>query len=78
MASFYSIVWNTTCGLAQSKTELIIFRFLAGIGGSAPTVISGAVIGDVFDPENRGTAMSIYSIAPLLGPAIGYYHNNLP
>jgi hypothetical protein len=35
-----SIVWNLACGFAQSETQLIIFRFLAGIGGSAPLSVS--------------------------------------
>jgi len=71
MKPFSSLVWNTACGLARSKNELIVFRFLTGLGGSAPLAINGAVIGDLFDPEHRGKAMSIYSLAPLLGPAIG-------
>ena len=50
---------------------LIIFRFLAGIGGSAPLSIGGGVIGDLFDAEHRGQAISIYSLAPLLGPVVG-------
>ena len=66
----FSLVWNTACGLARNKNELIVFRFLAGLGGSGPLAISGAVIGDLFDPEDRGRAMSIYSVA-LLGPAVG-------
>jgi MFS family permease len=65
------LVWNAACGLANSKHELIAFRFLAGLGGSAPLAIGGAVIGDLFDAENRGTATSIYSIAPVFGPIIG-------
>jgi MFS family permease len=68
--TFYT-VWNTACGFARSKNELIAFRFLAGLGGSAPLAISGAVIGDLFEPECRGKAMSIFSLAPLLGPVIG-------
>ena len=50
---------------------LIVFRFLAGLGGSAPQSIGGGVIGDLFDAEHRGQAISIYSLAPLLGPVIG-------
>ncbi len=50
---------------------LIAFRFLAGLGGSAPLSISGGVIGDLFDAEHRGQAISIYSLAPLLGPVVG-------
>ena len=50
---------------------LIAFRFLAGLGGSAPQSIGGGVIGDLFDAEHRGQAISIYSLAPLLGPVVG-------
>ena len=50
---------------------LISFRFLAGLGGSAPLSIGGGVIGDLFDAEHRGQAISIYSLAPLLGPVVG-------
>ena len=66
-----SAVWNLACGFAGSKNMLIAFRFLAGLGGSAPLSIGGGVIGDLFDAEHRGQAISIYSLAPLLGPAVG-------
>jgi MFS family permease len=64
-------VWNLACGFARSRNELIAFRFLAGLGGSAPLAIGGAVIGDLFDVDHRGQAISIYSLAPLLGPVVG-------
>ena len=50
---------------------LITFRFLAGLGGSAPLSIGGGVVGDPFDAEHRGQAISIYSLTPLLGPVVG-------
>ncbi|KIN03237.1 hypothetical protein OIDMADRAFT_119124 [Oidiodendron maius Zn] len=65
------LFFNLGCGLANTKTQMIIFRFLAGLGGSAPLVIGGGVLSDLFRPEERGKAISIYSLAPLLGPAIG-------
>jgi multidrug resistance protein len=71
LSNLLYLFFNLGCGLAQSKVQIIIFRFLAGIGGSAPLVIGGGVISDLFDPENRGRAISIYSLAPLMGPAIG-------
>jgi MFS family permease len=55
------LFFNLGCGLAQTKTQLIIFRFLSGLGGSAPLAIGGGVL----------RAISIYSLAPLLGPAVG-------
>ena len=68
---FSLLVWNIACGFASSMNMLIVFRFLAGLGGSAPQSIGGGVIGDLFDAEHRGQAISIYSLAPLLGPVIG-------
>ncbi|KAN0121135.1 MFS polyamine transporter [Russula decolorans] len=70
-ANLWYLVWNIACGFASSKNMLIGFRFLAGLGGSAPQSIGGGVIGDLFDAEHRGQAISIYSLAPLLGPVIG-------
>ncbi|KAI0285974.1 MFS polyamine transporter [Russula aff. rugulosa BPL654] len=71
LANLWFLVWNIACGFANSKNMLIAFRFLAGLGGSAPQSIGGGVIGDLFDAEHRGQAISIYSLAPLLGPVIG-------
>ncbi|KAI1444492.1 MFS general substrate transporter [Annulohypoxylon stygium] len=59
------------CGFAKTKTQLIVFRFFSGLGGSASLAIGGGVLGDLFVAEQRGRAMSIYSLAPLLGPAVG-------
>jgi multidrug resistance protein len=65
------LAFNLACGFAKNKGELIAFRFLAGLGGSAPLAIGGAVLGDLFKPEERGKAMGFYAMGPLLGPAIG-------
>ncbi|KAI8254400.1 Efflux pump vrtL [Colletotrichum sp. SAR11_239] len=65
------MAFNLGCGLATTKAQLIAFRFLAGFGGSAPMAVGGAVFADLFNAEERGRAISIYSLAPLLGPAIG-------
>ncbi|KAK6827963.1 multidrug resistance protein [Apiospora arundinis] len=65
------LCFNLGCGFARTKAQLIIFRFLSGLGGSAPLAIGGGVLADLFTAEQRGKAMSIYSLAPLLGPAIG-------
>lgn len=63
--------WNLGCGFAQNKSQLIAFRFLAGLGGSAPLSIGGGVLGDCWRPEERGQAVALYSLAPLLGPVVG-------
>ncbi|OBZ79510.1 hypothetical protein A0H81_01194 [Grifola frondosa] len=70
-SNIFFLAWNLGCGFAQSEGQLIAFRFLAGIGGSAPLACGGAVLGDMWTPEERGQAIAIYSLAPLLGPVIG-------
>ncbi|KAI0072848.1 MFS polyamine transporter [Panus rudis PR-1116 ss-1] len=71
LANLFFLVWNLACSFAQNDAQLIAFRFLSGIGGSAPLSVGGGVLGDMFRPEERGKALAIYSLAPLLGPALG-------
>lgn len=71
LSNLVFLFFNLGCGLAQTKGQMMGFRFMAGLGGSAPLAIGGGVLGDLFTAEQRGRAMSIYSLAPLLGPAIG-------
>ncbi|KAF8960753.1 MFS polyamine transporter [Flammula alnicola] len=70
-ANLFYLAWNLGCGFAQNGSQLIAFRFLAGLGGSAPLSIGGGVLGDVWHAEERGRAIAIYSLAPLLGPVVG-------
>jgi multidrug resistance protein len=65
------LAFNIGCGFATSSGQLLAFRFLAGIGGSAPLAVGGGVLGDLFHPDQRGKAMGLYAMGPLLGPAIG-------
>lgn len=50
---------------------MLVFRFLAGFGGAAPQTLGGGVVGDLWSPEERAMAMSVYSLAPLVGPSTG-------
>jgi len=70
-ANLFYLVWNIGCGFAQNKQQMLAFRFLSGLGGSAPLAIGGGVLSDAWFPEQRGKAIGIYSLAPLMGPAIG-------
>ncbi|TDZ59667.1 MFS transporter prlG [Colletotrichum trifolii] len=62
---------NAACAASPNLGVLLAFRFLSGCAGSAPLSIGGGTIADVAPPALRGRAVSIYSIAPLLGPVIG-------
>lgn len=41
------------------------------MGGSACLTIGGGVVSDLFKPEQRGLAMSVFSFGPLFGPVLG-------
>lgn len=71
LSNLFFLFFNLGCGLARTSAQMFVFRFLAGIGGSAPLAIGGGVLSDLFTAEERGKAMSIYSLMPLLGPALG-------
>ncbi|PWY75800.1 putative efflux pump antibiotic resistance protein [Aspergillus eucalypticola CBS 122712] len=71
LANLLYLVFNIGCGVSQTKVQMIVCRFFAGLGGSAPLAIGGGVLSDCFKPEQRGKSVAIYSLAPLLGPAVG-------
>ncbi|EPQ50371.1 MFS polyamine transporter [Gloeophyllum trabeum ATCC 11539] len=70
-ANLWYLAWNLGCGFAQNTGQLLAFRFLAGLGGSAALTVGGGVLSDVWPPEQRGKAIAMYAVAPLLGPIIG-------
>ncbi|KAJ3539926.1 hypothetical protein NM208_g5291 [Fusarium decemcellulare] len=63
-------IWKIGCALAPSLGSLTAFRFLVGVGGSAPMTISGGVISDLFPVSERGVANSGSTIGPLFGPVL--------
>ncbi|KAI4595676.1 hypothetical protein KJ359_006665 [Pestalotiopsis sp. 9143b] len=71
LSNLLFLAFNLGCGLATSKNQMLTFRFLSGLGGSAPLALGAGLLSDLFDFHERGKAVSIYSLAPLLGPAIG-------
>lgn len=40
LTNLWYIVFNIACGVAQTPGQMIAFRFLAGLGGSAPMAVS--------------------------------------
>ncbi|KAF2861493.1 MFS general substrate transporter [Piedraia hortae CBS 480.64] len=71
LSNAFYMVFNLLCAFSPNVSMLIACRFLSGLGGSAPMGIGGGVLGDIWPPQERGKAMALYSLMPLLGPAIG-------
>lgn len=59
------------CGAAQTLSEMVGFRLLQGVFGAALVPLSQAVMLDIYTPEERGAAMSVWSQGIMLGPVIG-------
>ncbi|ROW15985.1 hypothetical protein VPNG_02627 [Cytospora leucostoma] len=70
-SNVWYLAWNLGCGFAQTKGQFFAFRFLAGMGGSAPLALGGGAISDMWAAEQRGKAMGLYTLGPILGPVIG-------
>jgi MFS family permease len=38
-SNLFYLVFNTACGFSKTRSQLLAFRFLAGMGGSAPQAV---------------------------------------
>jgi multidrug resistance protein len=65
------LIFTVACAVSSSLPMLIVFRFFAGAVGSTPISIGGGTFGDLFRVEERGAAMSVWAMGPLLGPVVG-------
>jgi EmrB/QacA subfamily drug resistance transporter len=62
-------------GLAQSMTQLIVWRVFQGIGGGGIFALVYIVLADISSPQNRAKNLSlgsfIWGLASVLGPTFG-------
>lgn len=59
------------CGNATGIWELVIFRFLQGLGGGGLLVTSQTIITESYPIEKRGMAQAIYGLGIIIGPTLG-------
>ena len=59
------------CGNAHVMWELVLFRFIQGLGGGALLVTSQTIITESYPPEKRGMAQAIYGLGVIIGPTLG-------
>ncbi|MGH7933210.1 MAG: DHA2 family efflux MFS transporter permease subunit [Candidatus Binataceae bacterium] len=69
------VVASGLCGIAQSLTQMVVFRLLQGAAGAAMMPLSQAILLETFPPVEHTLAMSTWGIgilvAPILGPTLG-------
>ena len=65
------------CGLSDSLAQLVLWRFIQGLGGGALIATSQTVLGEVFPPKKLVVGMAIFggsiAMGPALGPLLGGY-----
>lgn len=59
------------CGNATGIWELVLFRFLQGLGGGALLVTSQTIITESYPVEKRSMAQAIYGLGVIIGPTLG-------
>lgn len=69
-ANILLLMGTAASALSPNMPVFLISRALTGMA-VASNVLSPAIIGDIFVPEQRGTAMSMVTFAPIVGGTIG-------
>lgn len=59
------------CAESTSLTEIIVWRFVQGIGGGALLSTSQAILFDAFEPKDRPIAAGLFGMGLVLGPTLG-------
>ncbi|KAI0166762.1 major facilitator superfamily domain-containing protein [Hypoxylon sp. FL1284] len=65
------LAFTLGCAFSNNTAMFLIFRAIAGAAAAGPMSIGGGTIADVTPLEERGKAMAMFIIGPLLGPSIG-------
>lgn len=69
-SAFLFLAFTVAGGVAQSSAQFIVFRVLSGLGACAPSAVGPATIGDMYAPQERGSAMAVYLGLNLAGPVV--------
>jgi len=71
------LIGSVLCGTAQTMTQLVIFRAIQGIGGSALMPIAFTIIWDVVPSEARGKMSglfgAVFGLSSIAGPLLGSF-----
>ena len=59
------------CGTARDVWTLVAWRIVQGLGGGALQPTAQAILFESYPPERRGSAMAIFGLGAMVGPAIG-------
>src|SRR5579884_123063 len=68
------LLGSALCGVAQSMTQLVLFRAVQGVGAGGLFPLSLAVIGNIVPPRDRGRWQgligAVFASSSIVGPAV--------
>jgi DHA2 family multidrug resistance protein len=62
---------SVLCGIAQSIEEIVAYRVVQGMFGAALVPLSQTVMLEIYPPEQRGWAMTLWGLGVMIGPIMG-------
>ncbi|MFZ5439831.1 MAG: DHA2 family efflux MFS transporter permease subunit [Myxococcota bacterium] len=65
------VLGSALCGVAWNLPSLVIFRAIQGFGAGALQPTEQAILRQTFPPKEQGTAMALFAMAVMVGPALG-------
>ncbi|KAI0540149.1 major facilitator superfamily domain-containing protein [Xylaria digitata] len=71
VCNVFYIAFTIGCTFSTNVSMFLIFRVLCGLFASGPLSIGGGTIADITTQEERGKAIALWGIGPLLGPVAG-------
>ncbi|TQV92665.1 hypothetical protein V2A60_009135 [Cordyceps javanica] len=61
-------VFNVLCAVSSSIGMFIAMRLLAGGACASVQAVGAGTVADLWEPQDRGRAMGIFALGPMLGP----------
>ena len=65
------VIASILCGVSQSLVQIVVFRLMQGLFGAALVPLSQGILLDIYDVEERGSAMALFGVSVMVGPVLG-------
>ncbi|KAJ5917243.1 MFS multidrug transporter [Penicillium verhagenii] len=68
---FVFAIFQIPVAVAQNLQTIFVCRFLGGLFASSPLAIAAGILADLFEPVDRGIAVTVFAGATFIGPVAG-------
>ncbi|QKX62558.1 uncharacterized protein TRUGW13939_09719 [Talaromyces rugulosus] len=61
------LLFHVSSAISTNFATLLVSRFLRGVLGTAPVIVAGGILTDIWDPERRAAAVMTFTMATFMG-----------